>query len=132
MAGPAIGEQRGASVRRQRPGRDAVVGGRAAQKMFGEPQDVLPAVAQRRQEQRHDAKAVIEVLTEAAGGDRGGQLLAAGREDPHVDGLAAGAAEAAGGPLPRHGEGPWLEGGGEPTHLGGETDTAGRGAGEPW
>src|SRR5437762_2165463 len=93
ISGPAVTEQRRASVGSQRLARQAVVNADASQEMLGERGDVLRALAQRRQRDGQDSQAVIEILAEAPGVDGGGQLLAAGREDPDVDGLAPGAAD---------------------------------------
>ena len=102
ISGPAVTEQRRASVGSQRLARQAVVNADASQEMLGERGDVLRALAQRRQRDGQDSQAVIEILAEAPGVDGGGQLLAAGREDPDVDGLAPGAAESADGLLLDH------------------------------
>jgi hypothetical protein len=48
-------------------------------------QDVVDALAQRRQPQRNDVQAVVEIFAEAAVGDALAQVGVGGGDDAHVD-----------------------------------------------
>jgi hypothetical protein len=54
--------------------------------LLGQEEHVVAAIAQGRQEERHDPDAVEEVAPEAAGGDLGAQRAVGGGDDAHVDG----------------------------------------------
>ena len=58
-----------------------------------EKQDVGSALAKRRQLHGHDREAMIEILAESPGANRGGQVLARRREHPRVGRLGARAAK---------------------------------------
>ena len=57
---------------------------RLAQEVAHEVADVLQALAQRRQAQRHDVEAVVEVLAEQALLDLRLELAVGGGDDAHV------------------------------------------------
>ena len=80
VAGPAMREKGGDGLRRK------VLAGRfETQEMFGEGDDILGALAQRRNAQLELSKAVEEVLTEAAFFDGGFEILVSGGDDADVD-----------------------------------------------
>ena len=61
--------------------------------MFGQQWNIALAISQRRDEDRNDVQAEIQVLTKTAGANLGGQILVGCRQDPHVDLHARGAAD---------------------------------------
>ena len=91
------------SSSRQLPGqswaisRSSAAGGRERQRRAGgqwrseqrggDGADVEPALAQRRQVDRHDVEAPVEVGAEAAGGDLGGEIAVGAGDDADVDRL---------------------------------------------
>ena len=62
--------------------------------MTREQHDVVAALAQRRQRHREHGEPVVEVLAEAPLADGGAQVVVGRGQDPDVDGLVAGGAEA--------------------------------------
>ena len=66
---------------------------RAGREVFGEERDVLAPFAQRRQRERDDVQAVVEVLPETPGGDLGEKVAIRRRDDPHVHGDLRAAAD---------------------------------------
>ena len=70
--------------------------------MLGQHQDVLAALAQRRQREREHGEPVIEVLAEAPSLNRCLQIFVGRSQDPDVDRLVARAAEPAYRPLLEH------------------------------
>ena len=73
--------------------RAAVLGRVAAHHVAGQDDDVVAAVAQRRQVQVDDVEAVVEVLAEAAGLDLDVEVAVGGGEDADVDRLGVGVAD---------------------------------------
>ena len=65
-----------------------------AQQLHGQRQDVVAPLAQRRERQRKDVEAVVEILAEAAGGDFLAQAAVGGREHAHIERDRRAAAEA--------------------------------------
>jgi hypothetical protein len=55
-----------------------VSGGELAREVAGERCDVVLAIAERRDDQRDDLEAVVEVLAEAAAADLGGEIAVGG------------------------------------------------------
>ncbi len=90
---PGVRQQRRARVRGQAPGRQPVVLADAAQEVLGEEDHVRAAIPERRQHERDDGQAMVEVAPEASGPHGGRQVLAGGRDHARVDALAARAAE---------------------------------------
>src|SRR4030095_9528404 len=68
--------------------------GRAIEIVTCEQQDVGPAVTERGQLDRDDREAMVEVLAESPGANRGGQILTRRRQHPRVGRFGASAAEA--------------------------------------
>jgi hypothetical protein len=95
VAGPRVPEQACARVGGERERGQLVVGSDAAEEVFGEEKDVVAALAQRRQTQRHDREPVIEVLAELVLSRRRREVFVARADHPDVDGLAASASESA-------------------------------------
>ena len=74
--------------------RQAVTPRGAGGEVLGEESDVLAALAQRWQGERHDVQAVVEILAEAPGGDLGREVAVGRRDDAHVDRNLGGRADA--------------------------------------
>ena len=72
------------------------------EEVLGEQRDVLAPLAQRRQHDRDDVEAVVQVLAEPALGDGLGQVLVGGGDDPDVGLQFLEAADAAEAPLLQH------------------------------
>ena len=91
VAGPGVAFEPlaggGGELRRAAAGAAAEL----AQEMLGQQQHVVAAVAQRRQLERHDVEAEVQVLAESLGADQLGQLLVRGGQhaDVGVDRRAA-------------------------------------------
>jgi hypothetical protein len=94
IARPRVRAEGRLGVAGEGPWRQPVVGARAREEALGEQEDVRLALAQRRQLEREQGEPVVEVLAEATRPHRLGQVLVGGGDDPHVDGLGPGAAEA--------------------------------------
>jgi hypothetical protein len=75
VARPVVALQRGERVLADHPCRQAGGIGDAAQQVVGEFRNVLAALAERRHAQRHDVKAVVQLLAEATGGALLGQRV---------------------------------------------------------
>ena len=84
VAGPGVLDEARHRLGRERL-RRAGAPGEAGEEVRGEERDVLAALAQRRDPDRHHGEPVVEVLAEAALGDRAAQVLVRRRDDPHVD-----------------------------------------------
>ena len=69
------------------------VGGRAFEEMARQFSDVRSALAQRRQDDRHDRKPVIKILAERACFDQLRQILVGRRDDTNVGADHAAAAD---------------------------------------
>ena len=95
VARPRVAQQRGARLLAQTALADAIVRARPLEEVIGQLHDVRAALAQRRQRQRDDGESVIEILAEAAPANRLAEVLVGRRDEPHVDGLVARAAEPA-------------------------------------
>src|ERR1700761_2595072 len=85
IPGPFVLDQRAQGIVAQGVG-GAGLTGQPLQEMGGEQRNVLFPLAQWRNSQVNDAKAVIEVLAEAALFDHGGKITVGGGKDADVDG----------------------------------------------
>jgi hypothetical protein len=86
VAGPGVRAQAGEAGRGRRAGRCGRSAGparRASRRTAG--LEVFEALAQRREAQREHVEAVVEILAEAALGDRAGEVDVGGGEDADVD-----------------------------------------------
>ena len=99
VPGPRIGEQGSPRLRREAARGHAVLGARPIEEVGREAEHVLAALPERRDGEHHHGEPVVEVLAERPGLSRPGQVLVGGRQDPHVHGLAPGAAQPADGPV---------------------------------
>src|SRR5438128_1953231 len=79
-----------------RDGRDRLSRLRAvlAQEMLGQPWDILPALAKRREPKAHDVQSVVKILPEASALHRFFEVAISRRDDPDVDPDGLGAADA--------------------------------------
>jgi hypothetical protein len=75
-------------LRRERPRGQPVVLARPPEEVLGQPDDVLAPLPERRQRERQDREAMIEVLPEAPRPRRRQEILAGRGHDPHVHRLA--------------------------------------------
>ena len=93
VAGPVVQHQRGERGRPQRGLRQTVARGGARQQVEGQRRDVLAPLRKARQRDREDMQSMVEVAPEGARGDRAGEIAVGRRDDAHVDGDLALAAE---------------------------------------
>ena len=70
-----------------------VLAGQGGHEVLGQPRHVVGAIAQRRDEDRHDVEPEEQVLAEAAGPDLVLQILVGRGDDAHVDPHRGGAAD---------------------------------------
>ena len=99
VARPGIGLQARVGARGQGLLGQAVVGARARQEALGEEHDIPLSLTERGQAESEHGQAVVEILAEAPVLDGRLQVGVGGADDPGIDGLGGGGAEAAHGPL---------------------------------
>ncbi len=95
VARPRVRDERAARVVAEDARRQVVIGACATEEVLGKEQHVLTTLTQGRELDGDDREPVIQVGAEAAGLDRGVQILARRRDDGDVDRIAARRAEPA-------------------------------------
>jgi hypothetical protein len=92
---PAMRPERGNGISGEALRGEPIVSTGSAEKLLDQKDQVVTALAQRRNTERHHGQPVVEVLAESPSPDGGLEVLARGGDDPDVDGPAHRAAQGA-------------------------------------
>ena len=93
IAGPGVGRERGAGLGAQSGDRFVEMGSHALHEKSGQLRNVLAALAQRRQLQRKDLQAEVEVLAEGTVGDHLLEVAVGGGDNADIGAERLGAAD---------------------------------------